>query len=116
MVKSLKIFHRAIVKIFEKQYLRSPNTHDIERLLRIGKDRGLPGMLGSLDCMHRKWKNCPTSWAEQYSGRNGHPTIILEVVAYYDLWIWHAYFKLPDSNNDINVREASHLFPTNLKA
>nr|AAD28316.1 hypothetical protein [Arabidopsis thaliana] len=33
-----------------------------------------------------------------------------EAVADYDLWIWHAYFGLPGSNNGINVLEASHLF------
>ena len=67
-------------------------------------------MLGSLDCMHWRWKNCPTAWAGQYSGRSGAPTIILEAVADYDLWIWHAYFGMPGSNNDINVLESSRLF------
>ncbi|XP_042044990.1 uncharacterized protein LOC121790972 [Salvia splendens] len=31
------------------------------------------------------------------------------VVVDYDLWIWHAYFGLPGSNNDINVLDSSHL-------
>ena len=35
---------------------------------------------------------------------------ILEAVVYYDIWIWHAHFGLPGSNNDINVLEASYLF------
>ena len=34
----------------------------------------------------------------------------MEAVADYDIWIWHAHFGLPGSNNDINVLEASHLF------
>lgn len=67
-------------------------------------------MLGSLDCMHWKWQNCPTAWAGQFAGHSGSPTIILEVVADYDLWIWHAYFVLPGSNNDINVLKSSNLF------
>ena len=33
----------------------------------------------------------------------------MEVVADYDLWIWHAYFGMPGTNNDINVLESSHL-------
>ncbi|KAK9280258.1 hypothetical protein L1049_013946 [Liquidambar formosana] len=37
-------------------------------------------------------------------------SIILETVASYDLWIWHAFFGLPGSHNDINVLERSHLF------
>ncbi|KAK3189516.1 hypothetical protein Dsin_029077 [Dipteronia sinensis] len=67
-------------------------------------------MLGSLDCMHWKWKICPTAWTGQHAGHSGSPTIILEVVVDYDLWIWHAYFGLPGTNDDINVLEASHLF------
>ncbi|KAL5806110.1 hypothetical protein ACOSQ4_028843 [Xanthoceras sorbifolium] len=109
-IESMKRFCRAVVEVFGERYLRSPNAYDVARLLQIGEERGFPGMLGSLDCMHWKWKNCPTAWAGQYSRRSGSPTIILEAVADYDLWIWHAYFGLPGSNNDINVLEASHLF------
>ncbi|XP_057791168.1 uncharacterized protein LOC131008295 [Salvia miltiorrhiza] len=109
-IKCVKKFCRAIVEIFSDQYLRSPNASNVARLLYIGKQRGFPGMLGSLDCIHWKWKNCPTGWAGSYAGRSGSPTIILEIVADYDLWIWHAFFGMPGSNNDINVLQRSHLF------
>ncbi|KAK2633730.1 hypothetical protein Ddye_028522 [Dipteronia dyeriana] len=102
-IESLKRFYRAIVEEFTGEYLRSPNATDVARLLHIGKDSDFPGMLGSLDCT--------TAWAMQYAGRSGSPTIILEAVVDYDLWIWHAYFGLPGTNNDINALEASHLFP-----
>ncbi|XP_019173404.1 PREDICTED: uncharacterized protein LOC109168980 [Ipomoea nil] len=109
-IESLKRFCRAIVEVFGERYLRVPDANDVVRLLQIGEKRGFPGMLGSLDCMHWTWKNCPTGWAGQYAGRSREPTIILEAVADYDLWIWHAHFGMPGSNNDINVLEASHLF------
>ncbi|XP_060209734.1 uncharacterized protein LOC132636734 isoform X2 [Lycium barbarum] len=109
-IESMKRFCRAIVEVFGQQYLRSPTANGVARLLHIGEQRGFPGMLGSLDCMHWRWKNCPTAWAGQYAGRSGSPTIILEAVADYDLWIWHAYFGMPGTNNDINVLESSHLF------
>ncbi|XP_023640317.1 uncharacterized protein LOC111831041 [Capsella rubella] len=108
-IESMKRFCRAIVEIFSEEYLRSPTPNDVSRILYIGEKRGFSGMLGSLDCMHWKWKNCPTPWAGQYAGRSGSPNIILEAVADYDLWIWHAYFGLPGTNNDINVLESSHL-------
>ena len=31
-------------------------------------------------------------------------------MASYDLWIWHAFFGLPGSHNDINVLERSSVF------
>ena len=44
---------------------------------------------------------------------SGYPevsTIVLEVVASSDLWIWHAFFGVVGSNNDINVLDLSLVF------
>ncbi len=101
ILSSLRRFVRAIVEIFGDEYLRSPNQDDTNRLLAIGEQKGFPGMLGNIDCMHWKWKNCPTAWSGMYQGHVHEPTIILEVVASKDLWIWHAFFGLPGSHNDI---------------
>ena len=60
--------------------------------------------------MHWKWKNCPSKWKGQYIGHTCDPTIILEIVASYVLWIWHAFFRLLESQNDINVLERSSVF------
>ena len=109
-MKSLKFFVKAVVSIFSKEYIRSPNDNDIARLLAVGQHRGFLRMLGSIDCMHWKWKNCPSKWKGQYIGHTRDPTIILEIVALYDLWIWHAFFGLPESHNDINVLEWSSVF------
>ncbi|XP_022024967.1 uncharacterized protein LOC110925320 [Helianthus annuus] len=48
-------------------------------------------------------------------GDQGHPTIILEAVASQDLWIWHAFFGIPGSNNDINVLQNSKVFDDVIK-
>ncbi|GJX43412.1 ALP1-like protein [Tanacetum coccineum] len=72
---------------------------------------GFPGMLGSIDCMHWEWKNCPVSWQGQYGrGDKKYPTIMLEAVASQDLWIWHAFYGMAGANNDINVLDNSPLF------
>lgn len=109
-IESLRRFTKAIVEVFGNQYLRRPNNDDIARLMAIGEQRGFPGMLGSIDCMHWRWKNCPTAWQGMYTGHVREPSIILEAIASYDLWIWHAFFGLPGSLNDINVLDRSHLF------
>jgi hypothetical protein len=64
-------------------------------------------MLGSIDCMHWEWRNCPTAWREQFCGRNSRPTMILEPVAGYDLWIWHVFFGMPGTERELG----SHLVP-----
>lgn len=37
-------------------------------------------------------------------------TVILKVVASYDRWIWHANFRVPGSNNGMNVLDKSPVF------
>ena len=111
-IESLRRFVQAVIAVFGDEYLRPPNNNDIARLLAIGEQRGFPGMLGSIDCMHWKWKNCLTAWQGMYTGHCHEPTIILEAVASQDLWIWHAFFGLPGSLNDINVLERSSVFAT----
>jgi hypothetical protein len=105
-------FCLGVIKIYGRTYLRRPTEEDVRRLLQINEARGFPGMIGSLDCMHWAWKNCPVAWAGQFSrGDHGNvPTIMLEAVASQDLWIWHAFFGIPGSNNDINVLNKSTLF------
>ncbi|XP_057770875.1 uncharacterized protein LOC130990668 [Salvia miltiorrhiza] len=61
----LKKFCKAVVHIFSGQYLKRPTTADVQRLLAIHEAKhGFPGILGSLDCMHWTWKNCPVAWYE----------------------------------------------------
>ncbi|XP_058222952.1 uncharacterized protein LOC131332670 [Rhododendron vialii] len=109
-LESLKRFVIAVIEIFSDEYLRSPTSDDIARLLVVGERRRFPGMLGSIDCVHWKWKNCSTAWKGMYSGHIREPTVILEAVASYDRWIWHSYFGLPGGNNDINVLKRSSVF------
>jgi len=60
--------------------------------------------------MHWKWEKCPIAWDGMYTGHCREPTIILEAVASKDIWIWHAFFGMPGSLNDINVLDRSAIF------
>jgi hypothetical protein len=59
--------------------------------------------------MHWQWKNCPFGWQGQFKGHEGC-TVILEVVASQDLWIWHSFFGMTGSNNHTNVLHRSPVF------
>ena len=100
----MRNFVEGVILCFGEEYLRRPRPADLQHLLQVGENRGFPGMLGSIDCMHWRWKNCPNAWKGQYSrGDHGGPTIVLEAVASYDLLIWHVFFETPGTSNDINV-------------
>jgi hypothetical protein len=60
--------------------------------------------------MHVGWKNCPTAWAGQFTGKEKEPTMILEAVATKSRWIWHSFFGTPGTNNNINILNRSPIF------
>uniref|UniRef100_A0A0D3AVI1 DDE Tnp4 domain-containing protein n=1 Tax=Brassica oleracea var. oleracea TaxID=109376 RepID=A0A0D3AVI1_BRAOL len=106
----LENFTNGIIQLFGDEYLRRPTPKDLQRLLDVGEVRGFPGMIGSINCMHWEWKNCPTAWRGQYTRGSRKPTIVLEAVTSHDLWIWHAFFGAPGTLNDINVLDRSPVF------
>ncbi|KAD4180211.1 hypothetical protein E3N88_28802 [Mikania micrantha] len=90
-------FYKNIRRLYGPKYSRKPNYNDVMNLYEHHENyHGFPGMLGSIDCMHWDWENCPVAWRGQFMrGDHGCPSIILEAVASHDLWIWHAYFGMP---------------------
>ncbi|GKD72231.1 ALP1-like protein [Tanacetum coccineum] len=108
----LDFFTMCVIDLFMPEYLRKPDFNDIQNLYTAHNNiHGFPGMLGSIDCMHWEWRNCPKAWHGQFArGDKKYPTIMLEVVASYDLWIWHAFFEVSGANNDLTVLNNSPLF------
>ncbi|GJW59173.1 ALP1-like protein [Tanacetum coccineum] len=105
-------FTKCIHVLYYDKFLRRPTATDIQKTYELHEEKhGLPGMLGSIDCMHWDWKNCPKSLHGQFKrSTNKYPTLMLEAVADQKLWIWHAYFGVPGANNDLNVLYDSSLF------
>ncbi|XP_047952329.1 uncharacterized protein LOC125197851 [Salvia hispanica] len=106
-------FCKGVRAAFPDEFLRKPTTADCQFLFQLHEHvHGFPGMLGSVDCMYWQWKNCHVAWRGSYTSdhKGTHPTVILEAVADYRLWIWHEYFRVPGSNNDVNVLNNFDLF------
>jgi hypothetical protein len=92
-------------------YLRFPTKQDARNITNLHKrQHGIDGMMGSLDVTKVHWANCPTAWHGQFKGKEGIPTISLEAVSDYNLWIWNSAFGFPGSLNDLNIWEKSPLF------
>ena len=67
-IECVKRFCQKVIEIFGPEYFRSPNAADISKLLWKANQRGFPGMLGSLNCMHWVWKNCPSAYHGMCTG------------------------------------------------
>ncbi|XP_070672089.1 uncharacterized protein [Malus domestica] len=80
ILEALMRFCGAIESLYTAEYLRKPTHVDLQRLLKKGKMRGFPGMIGSID------------------------------LASFDTWIWHAFFGVPRAQNDLNVLAQSPVF------
>nr|GEW13928.1 zinc finger, PHD-type [Tanacetum cinerariifolium] len=110
---SLRIFCKVIRNLYGEEFLRKLTYTDMEKLYAYHDEKHeFPVMLGSIDCTHWPWANCPVAFRAQFS-RGDHgpdPYILLETIASNDLWIWHAFFGVSGMNNDVNVLRQSPLF------
>jgi hypothetical protein len=98
---------------FRDVFFRQMNRSDALRITELHRyQHGINGMIGSLDCMHVAWKNCPMAWQGQFKGKEKSPTIVVEAFADYNLWIWHDAFGYAGTLNDINIWEQSPLLRT----
>jgi hypothetical protein len=110
ILECLKEFSRTVILVYATEYLRPPNVEEVNQILASNATRGFLEMFSSIDCMHWEWRNCLTSWASMYHDHKGKPSMILEAVATKDLRIWHAYFGMLGSHNNINVLQRSPVF------
>jgi Plant transposon protein len=109
----LKAFFRAVKADTELQgqYMRSPSPTDIKRITdQHLHAHGVPGMLGSLDCLHVYWKNCPVGWQGQFkNGRNKYSSVVTEALVDHNLWFWHVSVGHAGTQSDTNVWDVSPL-------
>ncbi|GJW29909.1 ALP1-like protein [Tanacetum coccineum] len=97
--------------INQDQQLQGESSGHTHNVINHERDVAEARMLGSIDCMHWEWINCLKAWHMQFGrGDKKYPTIMLEVVASYDLWIWHAFFRVAGANNDFSVLNHYPLF------
>ncbi|CAL9017333.1 unnamed protein product [Prunus brigantina] len=74
------------------------SADQVDEVARMGKSTTLEAL------------NCPTAWQGDYGNRKGQKSIILEAVAGFDTWVWHAFFGVAGAQNDLNVLGQSPVF------
>ena len=97
-------FDLAIKELYTEEYLRCPTSTDLKNIATLHEAaHGVEGLLGSLDCSHVYWKNCPVAWQGSYKGKEKKPSIVLEAMCDYNRWFWHASFGYAGTMNDKTI-------------
>jgi hypothetical protein len=105
-----KEFDKVIAIVYKEEFLRLPTVEDIKNVVKLHKVKHkVDGLFGSLDCSHTYWKNCPKAWQQSYRGKEDKPSIVLEGVADYHLFLWHVSYGHPGSLNDLIILNMSSL-------
>ena len=103
-------FDAMIKLLYKDEYLRCPTEEDVKAIVKLHKAiHRIDGMLGSLDCMHTVWKNCPVAWQASYKGQKKVPTLVLEAACDYHMWFWHAAYGFAGTLNDKTILMMSPL-------
>jgi hypothetical protein len=94
----------------QKKFFSFLTPSDAEKVEAMHyKNHGVHGMIGSLDCSHFVWGNCPVAHHGQFQGKEGRPTIVVEAMADYNLYAWHAVFGYCGTLNDLSIWDSSYL-------
>lgn len=80
-MECMKWFMHVVVVIFQSRYLWEPIKTCIENQLKINVEKDFACMLGSLDYIHYRWKNCLVRWWQgQFQNKDGERLKILEAI------------------------------------
>ncbi len=109
-MEGTKCFCNGVNSVYGDEALWHQTLDNINRLLDEGKAAGIPGYIGSIDCIHWHWKNCPSTWKGVFQGEEEVLTVSLEATVNFSTRSWHFTFGSPGALNDINVLDPSPLF------
>ncbi len=88
--------------------MRVPNDVNLKRINKLHCNiQGVDGILGSCDCTHTIWKNCPKAWAGSYRGKENTPSIVLKDISDYHMFFWHASYGYAGTLNDKTIFDLS---------
>lgn len=110
-MKCVKLLTKEVTNSpFRKEYFKSMTSSDARRVEAYHSTvHGVRGMIGSLDCSHVVWGNCPVAHHGQFQGKEGKPTLVVEAMVDHSLYVWHAVFGYCGTLNDLTIWDSSLL-------
>ena len=88
----------------KEEFVFLPNDEEsFNRVVGEYMIRGLPGCVGSVDCVHIGWDKCPIQYHNMYKGKEGFPSIAYEVICTARKFIQSVTVGHPGSRNDKHI-------------
>jgi hypothetical protein len=101
-IEDMYIFCQAIISVFGEVFARAKLAGHSTAVVHQREER-----VSRYAWKHRLYalgvEELPFCMVGQYSGHAEGCRVILEAVASQNLWIWHSFFGIAGSHNDINV-------------
>ena len=102
-----KFFHR-FCECFSAKYFSvycsAPSTaEEIAHVTGVYARMGLPGCIGSTDCVHIRWERCPAGGRSIHKGKEGYPTLSYEVTVDHSKRIIACTQGHPGARNDKTI-------------
>ena len=74
-------------------FVKYPTGQLLTKVLQEYESIGLPGCVGSMDCTHVKWYQCPDGLRHDCIGKEGFPTLAFQVVVNHSRSIHGGFTK-----------------------
>ena len=72
---SFHTFISNFVDRYYEDYIHRPTGQKLASMMKVYEKMGLPGCIGSTDCVHLKWDRCPLSLTNLCKGKEGYPSL-----------------------------------------
>jgi len=76
------------------------SKEDIDQVTKVYESLGLPGCIGSTDCVHIHWDRCPAALRSLHVGKEGFPTLSYSVTATHSRRIIAVHGGAKGTTND----------------
>ncbi len=107
-ISTMRIFFHKFCQYFTTTmfpiHCRAPESPtEISAVLKEYEELGLPGCIGSTDCVHIAWDRSPHSLRFRYTGKEHFPTIAYEVSCTHSKRIISVTTGFPGAENDKTI-------------
>ena len=77
--ENFHLFTENFVESFYGKFVYRPSGEKLEKVMSVYAKMGMPGCVGSTDCVHVKWDRCPVRLQIVCTGKEGFPTLAYSV-------------------------------------